>query len=161
MKFFIPTLAFSVVLFSSCASIVSKSSWPVSIQSNPSNLEFAVKKEDGTVVTTGKTPQIVTLDSKGGYFKAAKYTIESKKSGKVVSTTHLTAALNGWYFGNIIFGGPIGLLIVDPVTGAMYKFPETVEIHGVSMAANNTPHSLNIVSIDTLTEDQKKQLVRL
>jgi len=28
--------------------------------------------------------------------------------------------IEGWYFGNIIFGGLIGLLAVDPATGAMY-----------------------------------------
>ena len=33
----------------------------------------------------------------------------------------LEADLNGWYFGNIVFGGFIGLLIVDLVTGAMYR----------------------------------------
>ena len=27
--------------------------------------------------------------------------------------------MNGWYIGNILFGGLIGFLIVDPLTGAM------------------------------------------
>ena len=29
--------------------------------------------------------------------------------------------LDAWYFGNILLGGVIGMLIVDPATGAMYK----------------------------------------
>ena len=33
--------------------------------------------------------------------------------------TKLTKKFNGWYLGNIIFGGLIGL-IIDPITGAMY-----------------------------------------
>ncbi|MFH6792762.1 hypothetical protein ACHRCF_16520, partial [Acinetobacter baumannii] len=36
-------------------------------------------------------------------------------------TVEVTGTLSGWYLGNIIFGGLIGLLIVDPATGAMYK----------------------------------------
>ena len=32
----------------------------------------------------------------------------------------IDGAINGWYFGNIIFGGLIGMLAVDPATGAMY-----------------------------------------
>lgn len=29
--------------------------------------------------------------------------------------------MNGWYFGNLLLGGVIGMLIVDPATGAMYR----------------------------------------
>lgn len=29
--------------------------------------------------------------------------------------------LDGWYFGNILLGGVIGMLIVEPATGAMWK----------------------------------------
>ena len=36
----------------------------------------------------------------------------------------LETRMNGWYLGNIIFGGLIGALIVDPATGAMWTFKE-------------------------------------
>jgi hypothetical protein len=40
----------------------------------------------------------------------------------------LDSTLSGWYFGNILIGGLIGLLIVDPLTGAMYDLePENIE----------------------------------
>lgn len=32
--------------------------------------------------------------------------------------------MDGWYWGNILFGGLIGMLAVDPATGAMYKLPK-------------------------------------
>lgn len=35
--------------------------------------------------------------------------------------------MDGWYVGNIIFGGLIGLLLVDPITGAMWKLPDTAQ----------------------------------
>ena len=161
MKLPLFTLALSTLLLSNCASIVSKSSWPVSIKSKNPGVEFNIKKSDGTIISSGKTPQLVTLSSHGGYFKAASYTIETKKAGKVVGSTQITATLNNWYFGNILFGGIIGMVFVDPVTGAMYRFPESVEVLSGTMANNESSRTLHIASIDTLTAEQKKQLVRL
>lgn len=37
----------------------------------------------------------------------------------------LTPGINGWYLGNLLFGGLLGWVIIDPITGAMYKFDET------------------------------------
>jgi hypothetical protein len=34
--------------------------------------------------------------------------------------------MDGWYIGNILFGGVIGFLIVDPATGAMWKLGDPV-----------------------------------
>jgi hypothetical protein len=34
--------------------------------------------------------------------------------------------MDGWYIGNILFGGLIGILIVDPLTGAMWKLDDVV-----------------------------------
>ena len=33
--------------------------------------------------------------------------------------------LSGWYLGNFLFGEVIGLLIIDPATGAMWRLPES------------------------------------
>ncbi len=32
--------------------------------------------------------------------------------------------MNGWYWGNFAIGGLIGFLIVDPLTGAMYRIKD-------------------------------------
>jgi len=150
----------SSVLLSSCASIVSRASREVSIQSNPSGLAFAIISADGETVSTGTTPQMVSLSARGGYFKPAKYTVQVKRAGKVVGTHQVTAGINGWYFGNILIGGLIGMLIVDPLTGAMYRMPPTITVEANSLAAN-APRSLQIASIDTLTPGQRASLVRL
>jgi hypothetical protein len=148
------------LLLSSCASIVSRPSRDVSIQSNPSGLSFAVINGEGETVHSGTTPQVVNLTARGGYFKPAKYTVQVKRSGKVVGSHQVTAGLNGWYFGNIVIGGLIGMLIVDPLTGSMYRMPESITVDTTATAATG-PMSLNIVSIETLTPDQRAQLVRL
>lgn len=121
---------------SGCASIVSKSNWPVTVQSNPTGAKCAIFKENGVQVHTGETPMTVTLDASDGFFSSAKYTVKCSKDGHPESSSELSAHLNGWYIGNIVFGGLIGILIVDPATGAMWKLDET---HVVNMASNDAP----------------------
>jgi hypothetical protein len=43
------------------------------------------------------------------------------KNGYDTKTVPVEFKLDGWYFGNILLGGLIGMLIIDPATGAMYK----------------------------------------
>ena len=86
----------------------------------------------------GKTPASVILKSGKGYFSKAKYQISFSKEGYNDTTIPLEATLDGWYIGNILFGGLVGILIVDPLTGAMYKLDETtinqvLESHSLGM----------------------------
>ncbi|MDA1343699.1 MAG: hypothetical protein O2966_07555 [Proteobacteria bacterium] len=65
------------------------------------------------------------MASGAGYFDGDKYTLSFKKEGFQEKIATLDTEVNGWYFGNILFGGIIGMLIVDPSTGAMFKLPES------------------------------------
>jgi hypothetical protein len=116
------------VALSSCASIVSKSEWPVMIYSNPPGAAIKVIDEDGNIVDTGVTPLYVTLTSKDGFFTKADYDIEATLPGFPTANAHMSARLNPWYWGNLLFGGLIGFLIVDPATGAMWKLREEFNI---------------------------------
>lgn len=120
----LPLLALALTTCASCASIVSKSKYPVSIQSEPAGLEFEVFAPDGHSVHKGRTPQIVTLDAHKGFFQRAKYVVRSTGTPGAPLEAQLEASLDPWYIGNIIFGGLIGILIVDPLTGAMWKLPD-------------------------------------
>lgn len=115
---------------SSCASIVSKSTYPVHIDSDPSGVKFEVRDEYGAIISRGKTPWVVTLDASEGYFSCANYSLFFyDEDGKMATTRPLNAKLDMWYIGNFLFGGLIGLLIVDPATGAMWKLPPRVFTH--------------------------------
>ncbi|MDA0780785.1 MAG: hypothetical protein PQ612_06590 [Rickettsiales bacterium] len=61
---------------SGCASIISKSNYPVSITSSPSEAKFTVTDQKGIVVHKGETPSTITLKSGSGFFKGADYTIK-------------------------------------------------------------------------------------
>ncbi|MCY1294578.1 hypothetical protein D9M70_438790 [compost metagenome] len=118
-------LAASIALLTTgCASIVSDKVHPVNITSSPAGAHFEIKNEDGVMVHNGVTPAVVQLPSGAGYFDGAEYFITLKKDGYQDQQVHLDSGINGWYWGNLLFGGVIGMLIVDPSTGAMYDLPK-------------------------------------
>ncbi len=156
-----PLVAAAVVL-AGCASIVSKSEYPVAITSNPIGADFVVKRKNGVPVASGVTPATIVLPASEGYFQPAKYTIEYKRKG-VVQSVPLTAKIDGWYFGNIIFGGIIvGMLIVDPATGAMWALKDTV-VATFQQTADVAPGQrvLQIADINSLPMKYRGQLVAL
>lgn len=111
-----------IIAFSGCASIVSRSVYNIPIHSNaPASVEIHNR---GEYVTTVNAPTTLSLSSKSTFFVPARYTFTFKRDGydDVVKTR--SAYLNGWYIGNVIFGGLIGVLIVDPATGAMWRLDE-------------------------------------
>ena len=86
--------------------------------------------------------------------------MQVKRGNKVVGTHSVTAGLNGWYFGNILIGGLVGMLIVDPLTGAMYRMPATIHVDATALAQGES-RSLTIASIETLSPEQRAKLVRI
>lgn len=151
-------LALSVLGLTGCATVMSESRYPVDIQSTPTGAKFTIKDRDGKVITQGKTPQKVTLAAGAGYFKKATYeiTFEGKEFGKITKT--LEPQIDGWYWANFAIGGPVGLLIVDPLTGAMYKLPE---IFSADLNTKGNNASLTIISVEHLDDKQKSQLIKL
>jgi len=130
MKIFATALcAGTMALMTGCASIVSKSDWPVTITSAPSGAMVTVKNNQGIKIHKATTPTTVVLKSSAGYFAAAKYTLSFEKPGYGDSVAFLDARLNPWYMGNLLFFGGdffIGMLVIDPATGAMWKLDDMV-----------------------------------
>jgi hypothetical protein len=70
------------------------------------------------------------LPSGKGFFTSATYTFTFEKEGYEPTIVTRSAKFNGWYIGNLVFGGPIGFLIVDPITGAMWRFNSSEIVEG-------------------------------
>lgn len=104
-----------------CATIVSGSSQTLTFTSVPESATIEIKNRKGIKIHTGQTPATVSLKKGAGYFKPESYQVTFNKAGYQSKTIEVTGTLSGWYFGNILFGGLIGILIVDPATGAMFK----------------------------------------
>ncbi len=118
----------SALTLTGCASIVSDSNYPVSIRSTPSEAKFLVENSKGEEIHSGRTPSTVSLAAGDGYFSSADYKVRFLKDGYEEKVTILEADMDGWYIGNLLFGGPIGFLAIDPATGAMWKLPESVSL---------------------------------
>ena len=148
-------------ILSGCASIVGKDSFPVSFQSNPEGANITIKDEKGRTMFSGRTPTMVTLSAGESYFHAKSYTVTFSKDGYDQQQITVKSTISGWYFGNIVFGGLIGLLIVDPITGKMWKLPETAIFGNLSSgsASNEEDRSLKIVTLDQVPVDLREQMV--
>ncbi|MGA3265192.1 MAG: hypothetical protein ABSE16_00025 [Verrucomicrobiota bacterium] len=132
----------SVLSLTGCASIVSKAKWPVSFKSDPPGAQLTISDENGKTVRQGVTPTTIKLASGNGYFKAQNYQVNMKLDGYKEDKGILQAGLNGWYFGNIGFGGLIGMLAVDPATGAMWRLPKEYSATLSKVETPATPVSL-------------------
>ncbi|MBJ9976348.1 hypothetical protein IAE35_14420 [Pseudomonas sp. S75] len=142
-----------------CASIVGESRYPVAVSSAPQGATFEITDKNGTVIHSGSTPSSVTLKSGKGYFTGQTYTLHFKKDGYPDKTIELDSSLSGWYWGNILIGGLVGMLIVDPLTGAMYKLPDSASADLGKPLADNGAKTLQVGVIDDLTAVQRERLV--
>jgi len=153
------TVFLSLALVSGCSSIVSESKYPVSISSNPSQADFTLQNRDGKDIHTGRTPATVTLNASSGFFKGETYKLILNKEGYDEKTIEIQSTIDGWYFGNILTGGLIGMLIIDPATGAMFKLPEKVDAQLNKVATAKSAASVTIAMLNAIPENQRADLV--
>lgn len=144
---------------SGCASILGESKYPVTVTSAPAGASFEITDKSGQVIHSGNTPSTVTLKSGKGYFSGQTYTLRFKKPGYGDRIVTVDSSLSGWYWGNILFGGLIGMLIVDPATGAMFKLPEQASADMGTPLASADRADLTIATVDSLTDAQRTQLI--
>lgn len=150
----------SILLLTGCASIVSKSSWPININSSPSEAKISIKDKKGIEIYSGNTPATLKLKSGAGFFSKARYQVTFEKVGYDKKVVPVEFKLNGWYFGNLIFGGPLGLLIIDPATGAMFKL-ETEFLNETLTKSITSVNSkeLNLLDINKIPTEWKDHLI--
>jgi hypothetical protein len=110
-----------------CASIISGPSQTVQFSSNPSGIYLELVSPKGEVVHSGTTPFSASLRRGRGFFVASDLTIRAQHGGKTVEQP-IQHNLNPWYIGNIVFGGLVGALIVDPLTGGMWAMRSTIHL---------------------------------
>ncbi len=108
--------ALALALVSGCASIVQGTSQEIAISSVPSG---ATVTSNGVII--GKTPLVADLRRKSSHI------LRIELQGYEPYEIALARSISGWAWGNIVFGGVIGL-VVDFATGGIYKLtPEQIE----------------------------------
>jgi len=103
-----------------CASVFNESDCSVTITSDPSGVPIRVRDGHGRTVHRGETPFTVTLPANDGYLSGMDYTLEGPHGGMAFMDSNI----DGWYWGNALFGWVVGWLIVDPITGDMWSLPD-------------------------------------
>jgi hypothetical protein len=162
------TLVFAglFIVASSCATLVSRTSYPVTIDSYPRDARVTITNRRGEQIFKGGTPALIRLKPGSGYFQRAIYEITISKRGYATKTVEIRATLNGWYFGNFFFFGTLGFLVVDPATGAMYRINqldvnETLEVDNKTAAAPQLMPQLKIYDINVIPEAWKNKLIAI
>ena len=123
-----------LILFTGCASIVSGRHQSLTFSSSPDDALVTV---DGKPL--GKTPLSTQMERTG---KDQIVTIQ--KEGYKPSTFQLKSTVNGWFFGNLIFGGLFGMS-TDSSTGALYAYSQ--DMYNVSLTplgASTPPPSAEV-----------------
>ncbi len=156
------TLVGATLFSSSCATIFGRSNYNVTIDSNPSKSSITIIDKKGATVYEGIAPATVKLKSSAGYFSKGEYHVKFHLDGYADKTITISSKLNGWYVANIFIGGLVGMLIVDPASGAMYKIDQLNVLE--SLEQNKTTaqvQQLKIVDINTLPAYAFKHLKKI
>jgi len=127
------TVSIITIMAVGCATIMNGTTQDVGITTTPSGAEVAIDN-----VSYGMTPLIAKLSRKDNHW------IRIEMHGYHRFDATLTKSTSGWVWGNIIFGGLIGLAI-DAISGGLYKL---------------SPDQVNAVLMkDDLNTDLKEDII--
>ena len=144
------TLIFSLV---GCASIIHGPTQAVDITSQPNGARITIDGHE-----YGTTPKSIELNRKGrmrGELATKKeYAVKIEMDGFHPYEVKIKREMDGWFLGNIIFGGVIGI-IIDASTGSMYKLTpnQVISQMTVPVATNSADSEDKIYVAVTLNAD--------
>ena len=116
------------ILLSACASIMHGTSQDIGISSSPTNASVTVDN-----AMKAQTPFIAKLSRKDTHI------IHIAADGYAAADLTLTRSTSGWVWGNVLFGGIIGLA-VDAMTGGLYNLtPEQLTATLAKQSASVAP----------------------
>lgn len=142
-----------VAACAACATVVKGTHQSVRLSAEPASTTVAVFDRGGREVYRGSTPATVKLARGSAYFTREVYTFVFTSPDREPMVAEVRPGIGGWYWGNFALGGVIGLLIVDPLTGAMYELPDDVAAdlgdHRVTQPAE--PDTVRVLTLDDLS----------
>ncbi len=128
----LPSVLSWCFLLAGCASIVTGENQSVYVASSPSSALVTLNGKQA-----GNTPVTLSLRR-----KSTEAIVGIELDGFERQDIALNRKINGWVWGNIMFGGIIGL-VIDMSSGAMYtyKLPENEATAAMSARAEGGPES--------------------
>ena len=117
-----------VLATSACASLMHGTSQDVGISSSPTGATVTIDNQ-----SPGQTPYIAHLSRKDNHL------VKLALPGYAPAELTITRKTSGWVWGNIVFGGLIGLA-VDAMTGGLYNLtPEQLSATLAAQQASVAP----------------------
>jgi PEGA domain len=118
----------ALALVASCGSIIHGRNQEIGIASTPVGARVTIDNQ-----TTANTPFVAKLSRKN------LHSVKVEADGYAPADLTLTRKVSGWAWGNIVFGGLIGLA-VDAGTGGLYKLtPEQLNTTLATKSASISP----------------------
>ncbi|MBL8500257.1 MAG: hypothetical protein JNL77_06700 [Nitrosomonas sp.] len=112
---------FITISITGCATIMGQGKpETLNVRSTPERAKVIITDETGAKIFEGLTPTSLSLEKKKEFFRGKKYDVQIISLNGEEKTITVNTKVGGWYFGNLLLGGLIGLLIVDPATGGMW-----------------------------------------
>jgi hypothetical protein len=99
-------IAFAVVVsitFSGCATLFTKTKYPVFVNSEPEGAKITITDKKGIEVYSGNAPATLTLKSSSGFFSKAEYYVKLTYPGYDDKVVTISSKMEGWYFGNLLW----------------------------------------------------------
>ncbi|GAB4237627.1 MAG: hypothetical protein Tsb0034_12840 [Ekhidna sp.] len=130
-----------------CASIIHGPTQVVDFSSQPTGASVTIDGKE-----YGNTPQSITLRRMGRSKDEAKpkqeYQVKIAMEGYYPYEVKIKREMDGWFLGNILFGGIIGI-IIDAANGSMYKLTpdQVIAQMGKSTAMNRSDDSNLVISV--------------
>lgn len=118
----------AAVVVTGCATIMHGTSQDVGISSSPTGASVTVDNKQ-----SGQTPYVAKLSRKNAHI------VRLSAPGYAPADLTLTRKTSGWVWGNIVFGGLIGLA-VDAISGGLYNLtPEQLSATLAKESASIAP----------------------
>jgi len=119
-----------------CATVLHSRPEPITITSEPPEAHVTVTNLwTGQRILQATTPVVAPLARHAGYMRPGRYEITVEKPGYQLYVIILQAEVEKQYVGNVAVRGPLGFLVIDPFTGAMYALPS--RLHAVLVTADS------------------------
>ena len=143
----------SILTTAGCGAIINGSTQNMSVQVQPSTANIQLLSANGALISQSTGSLFYELKRSKGFFKGANYNLKISAAGYQEQVVAISSSASGWYLaGNLLFGGFIGWLIVDPANGGMW-----------ALEAKNGQEidSLNVILKKDATYQQLSQAKRI
>ena len=119
-----------LAMLSACATLVTGSSQSITVSTNPPAANCTLDRVGARIGAVSSTPGSVLVEKSKN-----NLSVTCSKDGFQTATVVREPSFNGATLGNLILGGPAGL-IIDAASGATFKYPDDIRL---DMAANPLP----------------------